>query len=274
MLRDLLSQMIQRNDSKRSKLRVRYDLAYVLFEQGRYSDAEELFRQVLGKHREISNRERLHLMTGLGRALRHQRKFTEAEDVARWANEYASIHGPGDRRSQCALLDLGKVKLDQNAYAEAATLLEQACDATANSIHPKHLECQRILARALRHLHSYDKALVRFERVVDGYAQAFGVEDKRTRKYSRKLDGLREFLAARKTLKADCERDSLRIARALDTRSVLAGLHCGLSTGLYRSASSSGLLSGKIRVAEEERPHMHTTECDQDGCARYRRWLI
>jgi tetratricopeptide (TPR) repeat protein len=139
------------------------------------------------------------LRSELSRALRHQGKLTEAEGVAQRASEHALIHGTTDSRSQLALLTFGEVKLAQKAYAEAAAIFGQACDATATPNDIDHLQCQMDLAFALRDLYLYDRALVAYTRGVDGFARVLGGENYYTRSCARELDEFRAFLAKKET---------------------------------------------------------------------------
>jgi tetratricopeptide (TPR) repeat protein len=203
------------------------------------------------------------IVTDLSRALQRQGKLAEAEEVAQSAREHALIYGVTGYRAQVALMTLGEVKLAQKAYAEAATILEQACDATAIPNSLEHLMCQMHLARALRHLPSYDKALVVYTRAVEGYGRVLGSENRQTRKYSQELDAFRAFLAKKEIWKAKCERTSLRIARALGTGQILANCDNGLSTSRRRHASEG---EWTTRWVFEQPPHHHTTACIQGGC--------
>jgi tetratricopeptide (TPR) repeat protein len=276
MLRCLLDQQRQRNASEIDKSETMIILADALLGQERYREAEKLYKQMLNRSKELSDSGRNTTSTQLSRALRYQGKLAEAEEVARRESDYALIHGATDNRAEKALVALGKVKLAQKAYAEAATLFGQACDATATPNNHTHMECQISLARALRHLPSHDKALVAYTRAIDNYGRVFGDEHRLTQDSSRELDALRAFLAKKEIWKAECERTSLHIARVLGTRQALANRDAGLSISRRRSASSGGPSRGKIRRlrrrALEAQPHYHTTECAQDGCYYDRRW--
>jgi tetratricopeptide (TPR) repeat protein len=276
MLRSLLDQQRQRNASEIEKADVMIILGTALMGQKRYREAEELYKQMLDRPKDVIIPHRNFITTRLSDALRRQGKLAEAEEVVQRGSEHALIHGATDLRSQRALLALGAVKLAQKAYAEAVTLLQQACDATATPKLPVHIECQMTLARALRHLPSYDKALVAYTRAVDGYARVEGVEDPETRALSRELDTLRAFLAKKETWIAECERTRLHIAKALGAGQALANRASGLSVSRSRSASSGGPSRRKIRRTRRRalraQTHHHTTECAQDGCDYDRRW--
>jgi hypothetical protein len=140
--------------------------------------------------------------------------------------------------------------LAQKAYAEATTLFGQACDATATPNSRQHLGCQISLARALRHLPSHDKALVAYRRAIGGDGRFYGLEHRYTRKHSKELDTFRAFLAKKEIWKTECERTSLRIARALGAGQALANRASGLSISHRGSASS----------------HYHTTACADGEC--------
>jgi tetratricopeptide (TPR) repeat protein len=265
MLRCLLDQQRQRNASEIDEAKIMFVLSGALMGQGRYREAEKLYKQMLDRPKEVINTYRNMITIQLSRTLRYQGKLAEAEEVARRESNYALIHGATDNRAEKALVALGKVKLAQKAYAEAATLFGQAYDATATPNNSTHLVCQIRLARALRHLPSHDKALVAYTRAIDGYGRFFGGEHRCTRRYSREFDAFRAFLAKKEIWKAKCERTSLRIARALGAGQALVNRVSGLSISRRRSASSSGQSRGKIertrRHALEAQPHHHTTEC-------------
>jgi tetratricopeptide (TPR) repeat protein len=203
MLRSLLDQQRQRNASEIDKAKTMIVLADALMGQERYREAEKLYKQML-------ERPRVHksglasvtwstLMSDLSRALRHQGKLAAAEEVARRASEYALIRGVTDIRAQYALVTLGQLKLAQKAYAEAAAIFGQACDATATPNDIDHLQCQMDLAFALRDLYLYDRALVAYTRGVDGFARVLGGENYYTRSCARELDEFRAFLAKKET---------------------------------------------------------------------------
>jgi tetratricopeptide (TPR) repeat protein len=195
---------------------------------------------------------------------------------AQRASEHALIYGVTDYRAQVALMTFGEVKLAQKAYAEAATIFGQICDATATPNSLEHSICQIYLARALRHLPSYNKALVAYTRAIEGFSQVLGVENRYTRAASEVLNDFRAFLAKKETWKVECEQTSLRIARALGTGQAFANRDAGLSISRRRSASSGGPSRRKIRRtrrrALKAQLHYHTTECAQDGCDYDRRW--
>jgi tetratricopeptide (TPR) repeat protein len=279
MLRSLLDQQRQRNASEIDKAKTMIVLADALMGQERYREAEKLYKQML-------ERPRVHksglasvtwstLMSDLSRALRHQGKLAAAEEVARRASEYALIRGVTDIRAQYALVTLGQLKLAQKAYAEAATIFGQVCDAAATPSSLEYLMCRIYLARALRHLPSYDKALVAYTRAVEGFGRVLGGEDHYTRSCTREFDEFRAFLAEKETWKAECERISLRIARAFGTGQALANRDFGLSISRRRRASWSRPDRGEIRRLRrrtlQAQSHYHTTECAQDGCDYDRR---
>jgi tetratricopeptide (TPR) repeat protein len=247
MLRCLLDQQRQRNASKDDKFQIMIILADALMGQEQYREAEQLYRQMLERPEDLNSTSRNNMMISLSRALRDQGNLAEAEEVAQRASEQALIYGVADYRSQMALMALGQVKLAQKAYAEAATILEQACDATATPNSFEHLLCQTFLARALRYLPSHEKAFVAYTRAVDGFTRVYGLEHLYTRRYSKELNAFRTFLAKKETWKAECECTSLHIAKALGTGQALANRGSGLSVSRSRSASSSGPSRAKIR---------------------------
>jgi tetratricopeptide (TPR) repeat protein len=275
-LRCLLDQQWQRNASRSDKINTMLSLAGALVGQERHREAEKLCKDMLERPEDLESITQNVIMTVLSRALRDQGKLAKAEEVAQRASEHALIYGAMDYRAQEALTTLGEVKFAQKAYAEAATIFGQLCDATADPNGLLHLMCRIYLARALRHLPSYDKALVAYTRAVEGFSPVLGGEHPYALMLSRELDAFRAFLAKKGTLKAKCERISLRIARALETGQPLANCASGLSISRRRSASSGGPSRGKIRRtrrhALKAQSHYHTTECAQDGCYYDRRW--
>jgi tetratricopeptide (TPR) repeat protein len=250
MLRCLLDQQRQRNASEIRKDETMIVLADALMGQGQYREAEMIYKQMLDRPKGVINPHRNTITTRLSNALLSQGKLAEAEDIAQRLCERVLIHGLTDERSQQALLALGKVMLAQKAYAEATTLFGQACDATATPNSRQHLGCQISLARALRHLPSHDKALVAYRRAIGGDGRFYGLEHRYTRKHSKELDTFRAFLAKKEIWKTECERTSLRIARALGAGQALANRASGLSISHRGSASS----------------HYHTTACADGEC--------
>jgi tetratricopeptide (TPR) repeat protein len=276
MLRCLLDQQWQRNASGSDKNDTMIVLAGALIGQKRHIEAEKLYKQMLERPEDLNGTTLIAIMIELSGALQCQGKLAGAEEVAQRVSKYALIHGVMDYRAQLALMTFGEVKLAQKAYAEAATILEQVCDATATPSSLELLMCRIYLARALRHLPSYDKALVAYTRAVDGFARVLGGEHRSTQDSSRELDALRAFLAKKEIWKAECERSSLHIAKALGTGQALANRGSGLSVSGSRSASSSGPSRAKIlrtrRHALQGQTHHHTTECAQSGCDFDRKW--
>jgi tetratricopeptide (TPR) repeat protein len=204
-IRSLLYQQWQRNASANDIAHTIVGLARALERQERHREAEILYKLMLKTPEELGSLARNALTTDLSRTLLHQGKLAEAEEVAQREYKHALNYGVTDSRLQTALMTLGEVKLAQKAYAEAATLLGQACDATGNPDHPGHLECQFLLARTLAHLCLYDRALATYARAIDGYGRVLGLEDPFTRTYTRELDSFRAFLADREASKADTE---------------------------------------------------------------------
>jgi tetratricopeptide (TPR) repeat protein len=276
MLRCLLDQQWQRNASENN--RILSTLASVLGAQGRHEEAERLYKQLLESTNAINSLYRNGIATQLSMALVFQGKLAEAEEVAQRESEQALVHGATDSRSQSALLTLGTIKLAQKAYAEAAAIFGQCCDATDTPDHPLHLACQSNMALALRRLPSYDKALVAYKQAVDGHSRVLGGEHHDTRFCAQELDALRAFLAKKETWKVECERTSLRIARALGTGQAFANRDAGLSISRRRSASSGGPSRRKIRRtrrhALQAQPHHHTMECAHPWCDYDRLWKL
>jgi tetratricopeptide (TPR) repeat protein len=261
-LRCLLDQQWQRNASGSDKTDTMIALAAALIGQKRHREAERLYKEMLERSEDFDSRARHIILMDLSRALRHQGKLAEAEEVVQRASESVSIHGFADVRSETALLALGQLKLVQKSYAEAATLLEQACGAAATPNSLEHLICQIYLARALRLLPSHDKALAAYTRAIESAGRVWGGEHRYTQDLSRELDALRAFLAKKEIWKAKCEHTSLRIARALGAEHALANRVSGLSISRRRRASSCEWYAKR---AFEQRPHHHTTACTQRG---------
>jgi hypothetical protein len=195
-------QMIRRLLYQPDIARTMVGLARLPEKQERHREAETLYKQMLERPEELSSLSRNAMTTDLSRPLLHQGKVAEAEEVAQ--RGHALIYGATDSRSQTTLMTLG-VKLARKAYADAATLLGQACDATGTPDHPGHLECQILLARALKHLCLYDRSLATYARAVDEYGRALGLEHPFTRTYTQELDAFRAFLADREASKPDLE---------------------------------------------------------------------
>jgi tetratricopeptide (TPR) repeat protein len=192
MLQDLLLNSNDGEDDSMSD--VRFNLARVLMRQNRDGEAEEIFTQQLRKCDDPFGVPHKVLSTSLCRALRKQGKFAEAEVVARQASDIVPIHGPADIRSQCALLALGKVKLAQREYGEAASILRQACDAIATPYHITHLGCQMSMGAALKHLGCYEESISFYARALDGCIRMLGVGHHSARNCSRELDECRALL--------------------------------------------------------------------------------
>ena len=192
MLQDLLLNSNDGEDDSMSD--VRFNLARVLMRQNRDGEAEEIFTQQLRECDDPFGVAHRVLSTSLCRALRKQGKFAEAELVARQASDIVPIHGPADIRSQSALLALGKVKLAQREYGEAASILRQACDAIATPYCITHLGCQMSMGAALKHLGRYEESISFYARALDGCIRLLGVGHHSARNCSRELDECRALL--------------------------------------------------------------------------------
>ena len=196
MLQDILLNCSDGEDSSRAD--IKFNLAHVLMKQNRNGEAEAIFAQLLNECDDPFGLAHAEISGGLGRALRKQGKFGEAEVVARRASDVVPIHGPADIRSQCALLALGKVKLAQREYGEAASILRQACDAIATPYHTDHLRCQVSMGKALKHLKCYDESITFYARALDGSTQMTGTDHELSQQCSKKLDKLRALVAKSK----------------------------------------------------------------------------
>jgi hypothetical protein len=111
MLRCLLDQQWHRNASEIDKVNTMIILASALMGQKRHIEAENLYRRMLERPKELSSEFQNAVPTYLSKAFRLQGKFAEAEIVAQQESEHALIHGATNSRSQRALMALGKVKL-------------------------------------------------------------------------------------------------------------------------------------------------------------------
>ena len=195
MLRDLLQNSSDVEHSLRKD--VGFNLANVLMKQNRNREAEVIFTHLLTDCEDPLGVPHKVLSKGLCRALRKQGKFADAEIVARQASDIVPVHGPADIRSQSALLALGKVKLAQEEYGEAASILRQACDAISTPYHTNRLACQVLMGDALKHLECYDESISFYARALDGCIRMFGTDHEYSRRCSKKLDRVRARLARR-----------------------------------------------------------------------------
>jgi tetratricopeptide (TPR) repeat protein len=193
ILRQILSSPV--DTTGKARVNTRYQLARVLVMQSWYREAEEIFRHLLNGPDEISERMHVSISRSLGRVFYRQGRFAEAEIVARQASENVLAHGPADIKLQIAMLSLGRTKLAQKAYGEAASILRQACDAIANPYHHTHLKCLYGMGRALRSLENHDEAMSFYTRALEGHVQIHGADHQLTRKLSEKIDQYRAFLA-------------------------------------------------------------------------------
>jgi len=195
MFRDILN---LRDEGELSpEVNVQSNLASVLMKQRRNSEAEAIFKNILHGDEALTDRRRVSFTRCLGRALRSQKKFAEAEVVARQACEDMLVHGLADLRLQIPLLDLGEVKLAQQEFEEAVSILRPACDAIAIPYHVAHLECLASMGCALRHLQRYDEGVSFYTKALDGYARMLGTDHECTRMCSESLDECRALLARR-----------------------------------------------------------------------------
>jgi tetratricopeptide (TPR) repeat protein len=113
----------------------------------------------------------------------------EAREIfIRQASDIVPVHGPADIGSQSALLALGKVRLAQKEYGEAASMLRQACDAITNPYHTTHLACQASMGEALKHLECYDQSISFYARALDGSVRMLGVGHHLARKCPGRID--------------------------------------------------------------------------------------
>lgn len=204
MLQDLL---LNSSDVENgSTMHVKFNLAVVLMKQNRNGEAEEILTKVLGECDDPFGISHQVLSRGLCRALRKQGKFAEAEIVARKASDVVSVYGAADFRSQSALLALGKVKLAQRKYGEAASILRKACDAIATPYHTDHLACQVSMGEALQHQGCSDESISFYTRALDGYIRMLGVGHHLVRKCLGRIDECRALVAKGKEI-AEREKD-------------------------------------------------------------------
>jgi tetratricopeptide (TPR) repeat protein len=106
-------------------------------------------------------------------------------------------HGPADISSQIASLALGKVKLAQKEYEEAATISKNACDTITTPCNQTHLQCRQVMGCVLGHLERYEEGISFYARALDGYTQMLGADHGTSQQCSEELDKLRALLAER-----------------------------------------------------------------------------
>jgi tetratricopeptide (TPR) repeat protein len=193
MLRQILSNPCHTGEELRTHTML--ELARVLARQTRYSEAEEIYSHLLNGSEKRSERTRVSLSRALSRLLRYQGKYAEAEMVVRRMSENVLTHGPADIKSQIAMLALAKVKVDQEAYGEAASILRTACDAIATPYHQTHLECLQTMGYALMRSGAHDEGMSFYTRALEGYVRIHGADHQFTRDVSEDVDEYLVFLA-------------------------------------------------------------------------------
>jgi len=118
------------------------NLGLVLGNQGKYEDAEKLFRQALEGHEKALGPTRsntLISMSNLGSVLQNQRKYEDAEKLFRRALEgFEKALGPTHLNTLVSVRKLGLMLQYQGKYEEAEKLFRQAFEGYEKALGPTH----------------------------------------------------------------------------------------------------------------------------------------
>jgi serine/threonine protein kinase/tetratricopeptide (TPR) repeat protein len=164
-------------------LRARSALAGLMNLQGRYTEAEFIFRKILEAQRASLGEEHpdtLTTMNGLGISLWRQDEFTEAEKVHRGALEIEQrVYGSDHVETMRSLVNLGTVLMGQNRLGEAEKLLRRVVETDSRLLGEDHPDTQKAvnnLALALERQGRFAEAEGLYRRALEADRRVLGDE--------------------------------------------------------------------------------------------------
>ncbi|XRB19427.1 coatomer subunit epsilon [Pseudoscourfieldia marina] len=165
----------------RATSKLLWDVASLLKRQGKYADAEPLFREALDGHRRElgdAHPDTLNSINNLATLLMDQGKYDEAEPLFREAldgkrRELGDAH-PDTLQS---INGLANLLSDQGNYADAESLYREALDGHRRELgdaHPDTLASINNLASLFHEQGKYDDAEPLYREALDGYRRELG----------------------------------------------------------------------------------------------------
>jgi tetratricopeptide (TPR) repeat protein len=157
-------------------------LAQVLQYQGKYEEAEKLYRRKLEGYKKLREEpsNRLTTMSKLARVLGSQGKFEEAETLNRRALEgLQEMLGGCHRGTLSCMGNLALVLRAQGKYVEAEKLSQRALEGREKELgiqHPHTLTGVSNLASVLRQQGKYDKAEKLSRQALEGREKELGIQ--------------------------------------------------------------------------------------------------
>ena len=131
-----------------------FDLAYALNEQGRYEEAEKLYRETMELRRRVLGPEHpdtLSSMNNLANSIDDQGRYEEAEKLHRETLEIRRrVLGPEHPGTLASMNNLASVLADQGRYGEAEKLYRETLELRRLVLGPEHLLALRTLRNLFR----------------------------------------------------------------------------------------------------------------------------
>ena len=152
-------------------------LAVLYLDQGRYQEAEDVFRKVIERHRRNLPGEGIHrytlpMLSGLAAVYTRQERFAEAELLFQEVRETQKEKlGEDHWETLKTLNDFGVLRREQKRYEEAESMLHQALEGRQRKLgvdHPDCFESMHELAVLYREQERYEEAEKYFVEAVEG----------------------------------------------------------------------------------------------------------
>jgi serine/threonine protein kinase len=170
--------LIQARDIDESDRKLPHEVQAMLYlDQGRYQEAEALFREVIERHRRSHPGEGIHrytlpILSGLAALYTRQGHFTEAESLFQDIQETQKEKlGEDHWETFKTLNDFGVLRREQQRYEEAESMLHQALDGRRLKLgveHPACFESMHELAMLYKEQGRYDEAERFFKETIEG----------------------------------------------------------------------------------------------------------
>jgi tetratricopeptide (TPR) repeat protein len=157
--------------------------AVLYLDQGRYPEAEALFRQVIERHRRHLPGEGIHrytlpMLSGLAAVHTKKERFAEAESLFQGVRETQKEKlGDDHWETLKTLNDFGVLRRKQRRYEQAESMLSQALNGRQRKLgadHPACFESMHELAVLYREQARYEEAEKRFLEAIEGRCLKLG----------------------------------------------------------------------------------------------------
>ncbi|MHC4463890.1 MAG: protein kinase domain-containing protein [Planctomycetota bacterium] len=176
-------------------------LAVLYLDQGRYRQAEAVFREVIEQHQRDLPGEGIHrytlpMLSGLAAVYTRQERFAEAEPLFQDVRETQKEKlGDDHWETLKTLNDFGVLRREQQHYEEAESMLRQALDGRRLKLgedHPACFESLHELAVLYKEQELYDKAEPLLRDAIEGRLEKLGNTHPYTQESIKSLIGLYE----------------------------------------------------------------------------------